>query len=248
VVPPNGGNNNNINNNNINNNLTNKAQPQPPQPQAPTAAATATVAVDPVKQRFEVFKQSGLYVPPFDEKILVLPEPQLAFMRQATAEDSALFREILNEVIQSRRKFAASVKLMFKYATKLLGRFIKNRRDDLALKERVEPSPAFFRMLADLSDKVISRSGQLKSGYSKDSLDMEQFRSRVEAIFDHITRVINVSPVGGYLRWDTARLFTDQPKNQRYNMDLAEEAADLTAVSMMQQDFCAPIRILHYLS
>lgn len=206
---------------------------------APLAGATEPTPIQPkpvddlVWQRFLQWKQNPLFVPPFDSNVLALPEVQLAFLRSAAARDLVLFREILNEAIESRRKFAPSVKLMFKYTGKLLGRFIRSRREDLALPERVEPSPAFFTMLAELTEKVINRSALLKAerAYTKDNINTEAFRARVEALFDNIERILNAAPMGGYLRWDAMRLFADQPQNPRYNGDLAEEASDLVAVS-----------------
>lgn len=200
-----------------------------------------------INDNFQAYKQSPYFLNPFDQTVLALPKMQLDFVRRVCADDMQLFREILNEAIETRKKLAPSVKLMLKYASRLLKTFIGNRRQDLALSERIEPSGEFFQMLANLAEQVVDRSGQVKRerGYTKDNINTDEFRLRVESVFDYIQKVINTSPMGAYMRWNELRLFMDEANSSpRFNKDLIEEAADLTAVSSSIEEKMSSLRLL----
>lgn len=181
-------------------------------------------------QRFEEWKRSPLFVEPFDMKVLTVPDVQLAFIRNATASDINLFREILSEAIETRKKFAPSVKLMFKYAGRLLTNFIKNRLAEMQLPSRIEPRPDFFLMLADTAQEAVDESTKLKRNYNK-NLDTDKFRQRVEMIFERVKAIVDTAPMGGYLKWDQWVLFKEEPMHMMHNRRMKEVAADLFAVS-----------------
>lgn len=193
--------------------------------------------------RFEEFRASSLYVPPFDPKVISIPGPQLAFVRNMTANDIVLFKSILDEAVAKRDKFAASVSLMLKYTGKILGQFIRNRRNELAIYPRLEPRLEFFKMLADMAQRILDKSDAIKrhKGYTKANVDMDSFHRRVDSVFSYVQRVVDVSPVGAYLKWDEMRLFKDEPRNPLYLANFVDEAADLTAVSLAGFSPSAPI-------
>lgn len=210
------------------------ASPPGPGFQAPAgAAAAAKPTVSDEVKRFEEFKKSPMYVEPFDAKVLSLPTMQLSFVRDITKKDIVFYKEILNEAISMRNKMAASVRLMLKYSGRLMSSFIKHRREEKKLPQRVEAKPEFFQMLADLCQEVIDTSGQLKRNYSKSKIDVDNFRSRVETLFDTVQQIIETSPMGGYLRWNQLVLYKDKPRNGVANRRFIEETADLTAVSFL---------------
>lgn len=188
---------------------------------------------------YSKFKTSGLYQIPFDPEVLALPAEQVEFVRKATEKDVEFYNQILNDAIETRNNFAAGSRLMLKYGGRLILSFLKHRREEMKLKNRIEPMPSFFTMLADLIAFVESESDSIRKqrDYSKANVNIEDFRERVMGAFEFYKKVINNSPVAGYVRWDEAHLYTDDPNHKRYNIELKEEAADLYAVSNKLIDF-----------
>ena len=183
-------------------------------------------------KNIDEFKRSPFYVEPFDSKVLSLPDSQLEFVRNITRKDIILYREILNEAIATRSKIAPGVRLMLKYSGKLVSNLIRHRGEERKLAQRVDPKPEFFTMIADLCQEVINQSSHLKRNYSKSKVEINNFQSRVNSLFDRFTKIIETSPVGAYLRWNQLVLYKNQPENGVQNKRFIEEAADLTAVSL----------------
>lgn len=179
------------------------------------------------------WEQSGFYLASFDPAITTIPSMQREFVNKIVENDLELFREILREAIERRNKFAPSVGLIWKYAAKLLGRLISNRREEMKLPERLEPKPDFFRMLADLAEAVIQQSTEVKKqkGYSKSNVDTDELYRRVDNVFKYIQSTIEAAPVGAYLKWNELILFRGDPTNPDHDRPLVDEASDLTAVS-----------------
>ena len=194
------------------------------------AKASVLASAEDLK-RFEEFKKSPLYVPPFDPNVLSLPNPQLLFVRKMAATDIELYRTIAKEAIDKRNGFAPSISLMFKYTGKLLTKFIKNRREELTINPRVEPAPEFFGMLADLFQTVLDKSSIIKveKGYTKKGVDVNLFYDRVNALFDYLKRIVDTAPNGAYVKWNELTLFKDNPMSAHYNANLIDEAAELVA-------------------
>lgn len=205
------------------------AQPeqQQPQPQQQNSA-------DELK-KWEEFKKSNLYVPPFEADVISIPDVQAQFVRDISAKDIELFKTILKEAIEKRNKMAPSVSLMWKYSAKLMGNFIKNRQAEQRLSPRKEPKPEFFEMVAKLVESILNRSAALKTekGYTKASVNTDDLYNRADALFSYVTRMINSSPVTAYVKWDEFVLFKNELTSPRHDVDFKEEAADLTAVSSL---------------
>jgi hypothetical protein len=180
---------------------------------------------------FDEYKRSPLFVEPFDAKVLSLPADQLAFVRNVTRDDMIFYREILHDAIANRNKVGPSVRLVVKYGARLVGNFIKNRRSERQIANRVEPKPEFFLMLANLAQDTMDLSGQLKRNYSKNKIDIEKFRLRTEALFDYVQKIVETSPMGTYMKWNQLVLYKDKPVNDIQNRPVKDEMADLTAVS-----------------
>lgn len=196
------------------------------------AAAGAGVGGD----MFATWQQSALYVDPFDPAITTIPAVQREFVNKMVTNDLEFFREILREAIERRNKFAPSVGLIWKYAGKLLGRFISNRREEMKLSERIEPKPEFFRMLADLAESVIQQSTEVKKekGYSKNNINTDELYRRVDAVFNYIQRTIEAAPMGAYLKWNQLILHKNDPINPDHDRPIVDLASDLTAVSFLE--------------
>lgn len=195
-----------------------------------SAINNASAINDEVK-KFQIFKNSSYYLPSFEAEIIAIPQPQIDFIRKAASKDLDMLRGILREAIEKKNNFAPSMALMLKHGGKLLGTFIRNRREELKISPRIEPKPAFFAMLAKLAEDIIHRSNSVKKmkGYNKKNVNTGDLYKRVDAVFSYIERVIGASPVGAYLKWDEMVLF----RNESAGSDriLLEEASDLTAVS-----------------
>lgn len=215
-------------------------QPQQQQVSASASAAQATnngavgaAASVAVGDELAKWQQSGLYLASFDPAITTIPRMQREFVNQIVANDLELFREILREAIERRNKFAPSVGLIWKYAAKLIGRFINNRREEMKLAERLEPKPEFFVLLADLADAVIQRSTEVKreKGYTKNNIDTDELYRRVDNLFKHIQATVEVAPVGAYLKWNELVAFKNDPTNVDHGRPIVDLASELTAVS-----------------
>lgn len=184
---------------------------------------------------WEEWKNCHLYLPSFESDVISIPETQKEFVNNMVINDLVLFREILKEAIDKKNTFAPSVQLMWKYTGKLLGNFIRNRQAEQKIVPRKEPSPAFFESVARLAELVLDRSDELKKemGYSKKSVNTDELYSRVDNVFRYIQRVINRSPVAAYLKWDQLVFFKDEKPTHGRNLELVQEAGDLTAVSII---------------
>ena len=180
----------------------------------------------------DVWRSSGLFVEPFEPGLACLPGAQLAVMRESSRETLQLFKKILHEAVEIRDQFAPSAKLMLKYTVRLIDSFIRQRRLEaqLAAGQRHNLKPDFFHMLAQIIERGLDRSGELKSErrYTKQNVQADQLLARLDALLHYVQRVMDSSPVGGYLKWDKLRLFADQPDRA---LEAAEEGADLGAVS-----------------
>lgn len=194
--------------------------------------AAPVLAIQTPASDFEKFKQSGLFLEPFEPELISLPASQVEFARASSTRDIALFRKILNEAIETRKNFAPGPRLIIKYGARLIASFIRNRNEELALPDRHPTKGEFFIMVAKLMDDIMDMSEKIKrdKGYTKQNVDVEDLRQRAEAIFNYYQRIIDISPLGGYLRWDKCLLFSDQPENKRHKVELAPEAADLYAM------------------
>lgn len=186
-------------------------------------------------KRFEEFKQSKLFAPPFDAKILSMPEKQRLFIVDMFAKNIQLYKDILRDAVANRNKFAPSVQLMFKWTGKLLGSFIRIRRGEQQISPRVEPTPAFFLMAADLFQDVIDKSAAIRKekAYTKSNVDVDRFEKQVTAILDYVNRVAAAAPMGPYLSWNKMIILRDEPNNSMSGKELVTESADLLAVSML---------------
>lgn len=186
-------------------------------------------------ENFRAFKNSSLYVAPYEDDILSIPVAQLKFIRSSAKVDLELIRTILREAIDKRNNLISpSVTLMWKYSGKLLGNFIRNRQAEQRLEPRVDPKPSFFNMLAQIVEKVLDRSSELKkeNHYDKISVLTEELYERANNTCNYISKIIDNSPIGGYIKWNTTVLFKSDTSKTRSNLDLVEEIADQTAVSI----------------
>lgn len=214
------------------------------QSQQTSGSAVASVSIggnnsfptkeDDSSKAFEEFKASPYFVEPFEEGLKALPAPQVQFVRQAMARDFDLFREITRDAIKRRGKFGSSAALMLRWTGKLLGTFIRNRQEELRLPEFKEPKGEFFDYMADLMERGINLSTDLKRNKypSKNSVDSDEFYNRVDSLFNYFAKVLNKSTVGMYIKWANLSLYKDEPSNVRYNVNVTDEGSDLFAVSL----------------
>lgn len=187
---------------------------------------------------FRKFQQSNLYIAPFEDSVISLPKAQLNFIRLITRDDLELIRTIAREAIQKRNNFVPpSISLMWKYSGLLLGNLIRHRQAEQRLQPRVEFTPSFFTMLARLIEKVLDRGTKLKkeNHYDKKTVHVEEFYERVDAQLNYTQKIVDNSPVGAYLKWNTTVLYKGETLRPKHDLDFIEEAADLTAVSI---SFC----------
>lgn len=202
---------------------------------APTGPPLPSYHNDPARLKlFEEFKNSKLFLPPYEEHIKYLPDEQVQFVRKSAEENLVLFKKIINEAVDTRKSFMPSARLMLKYGGRLIATFLRNRANELQLKNRYEPLKSFFLMLADLVDRIIARSVEVKRerGYTKNNVDAEGFRRGSTAVFEYCNKIVAASPLAAYHKWTKLVLFNDDPKNPKYQGNFFEEASDLLAVSL----------------
>lgn len=208
--------------------------PPPPPPPPRTVTGLASGGNQGELNEFRKFQQSNLYVAPFEDNVIALPPTQLDFVRLVIRNDLELIRAILREAIQKRNNLIPpNISLMWKYSGVLLGNFIRNRQAEQRLHPKVEPKPSFFSMLANMIEKVLDRSTKLKkeNHYDKRTVYVEALYERVDALLKYIEKIVDHSPVGGYLKWNTMTLYKGETLRPEHDLDFIEEAADLTAVS-----------------
>lgn len=188
-------------------------------------------------KRLEEFRRSPYYLPPFEDGLVSIPEAQLQFQQSIFPREIELYKQIAKEGVERRGKFGSSVALVLKYGGKLLGNFIRNRKEDKLLPGAQEPRPEFFYMLADLLQRGIDLSSLIKKerAYSRSNIDPTAFYLRVENFFNYFGKLLARSPFGLYLRWGQMKVYLDEPTNPRYGASIIDEGADLFAVSVVRR-------------
>lgn len=179
--------------------------------------------------KWELFRRSPHYLEPFEADVISIPEGQLNFVRQSSHSDSDLLLMIAREAIDRRNRFAPSISLLFKYTAKVLGNLVRRRLTESRIRPRVDAKPSFFLMLADLVQRVLARSDQIlkATNYTRATVDVERLYERTRAACAYVVGTIDVSPVGGYHKWNRLILY----RGQANQTPLVEEAADIWAVS-----------------
>lgn len=198
---------------------------------APMKIETNKVNAD-VQSEFDKFKESPLFVEPFDPNVKSLPEMQLKLMRGLIERDIEFYKKIVDAIISPKylQAFFPSSKLIMNYGWTMKKKLEEFTEADSKLSERIEPKPEFFLMLAEMGAKIIeqSRDRREKKDYSKENIDLEVFRVRANALIDYLKEVILASPMGAYLKLDEMELYTVTGLKKTR---LIDEAIDLTAVS-----------------
>lgn len=190
--------------------------------------------VDPAKiAQFERFKNDPDYLESYEPTVIAIPEIQANFVRSLVAKDVELYMEVVDEGIAKRNTMAPSMKLMWKYSKKILGRFITNRRAEKKLPERKEPLPSFFTYLATMVEKILDRGAAImkERAYTKANVDVSAMRAQISNIFGTIQRVVDKSPLGAYHKWEQLKVYRNASAPQAGWTELVEEAADASAVS-----------------
>lgn len=197
------------------------------------------------EKRIKLYQASDLFVPNYDPDMKSLPDVQLAFLRNMIARDMEFYREVLREAIDKRNNFAPSVGLMFKHTGRLLGNFIRSRQTEQLLSSRKEIKPSYFEMLAKLSESIIDKSNSIKKekAYSKKNVDVADLYRRCNNSFNYSQRIVDVSPVAIYVRWDLVTLYKNELSNPEHDRSFIDEAADLLAVS---SQLAVPIRFFFF--
>lgn len=188
--------------------------------------SASTIATD---ADWEAFKSSRLYVEPFEAAVIALPKAQLDLQRSSAVKDLALFQKILDDAVETRNNFAANTRLMLRWTGELLSQILQDQREELKLTDRHKPNPSFFKMMANFITNITDTSTEMKrrKNYTKRNIDVAEFKRRVENLFTSYKDILNISPVGNYLRWDRAEFYKEEPRR----LELGAEATDLLAVS-----------------
>ena len=212
------------------------ARPEESSTLAPETGGSHRAKKAPSKEELEKwaeFRKSELYLPPFEPNVLSLPEKQLEFSRKGAESQIESYKAIMDEAIRTRNQLGASTRLVLKYGIKFIGNFSRFRREEKKLKPRIEASPQFFIMQADLIEKVLTMSDLLRKEnlYTRANVNVEQLRVRVSSLLDYALKIVKASPNGGYLMWNETMLFQNEPKNPHFNTPIATEAAHLVTVS-----------------
>lgn len=200
----------------------------------PVSSVAAAQPVNEKVRNFQAFKNSSLFIEPFESGMLAIPKIQAEFVRKMATDDLEFYRTILREAIDKRFKFAPSVSLMFKYSAKILARIIKNYKLENQLPDHVKYKSEFFKMLSTLIETALDKSAKIKKEreYTKQSVNTDEMYHRTNAVFNWIERVIQVSPVAGYLKWNETVLYRNEVSIPRHDLNFIDEAADLLAVSV----------------
>lgn len=185
------------------------------------------------ERAFEEYRRATYYVEPFEKGMISVPAEQRKFVREMVRKHLDLFGQVLREAIDKKDNFGAGVSLSLKYSMKLIGQLIKHYKGERAIPGSVKYKAEFYKMFSRMFETALLKSNDIKSSgiHSKSNVNTEEAYHRVDAIFNWVDKIVQHSPVGGYMKWNETLLYKNEPQNPLHDRDVVDEAADLLAVS-----------------